>query len=64
MMADPQDPASEIVAADGTPARLARHANCPQCGAGPDQRVTSGMGPLQQVTCQQCAYEFPPERAL
>jgi len=52
-----------IVAPDGTPARLPRDARCPNCGAGPDQRETSGMGEWHHVTCAACAYEFPKERA-
>ena len=58
-----EDKATQLVDSTGQPARLPKTAKCPQCGAGPDQRVTSGLGPLQSVTCQQCAYDFEPERA-
>lgn len=46
----------------GRPARLPRTAACPQCGAGPQHRITSGMGMVREVTCERCAYEFPKER--
>lgn len=47
-----------IVAPDGRPARLPKDARCPQCGAGPDERVpSSGFGTAHDV-CQRCAHEF------
>jgi len=55
----PPDKAEQLVDPSGKPARLPRRANCPQCGAGPTHRVTSGMGPTAHVTCETCAYAFP-----
>lgn len=56
-----RDAAAEIVAPDGRPARRKKTAKCPQCGAGADQRVTSGMGPVPHVTCEQCGHEVEKE---
>jgi hypothetical protein len=47
-----------LLAADGKPARLPAEAKCPQCGAGPEHREQSGFGPMQDVTCSRCAFEF------
>jgi rubredoxin len=47
-----------IVAPDGRPARTPKTAQCPQCGADPDQRVPSaGFGTPLDV-CQACGHEF------
>lgn len=53
-----------IVGPNGQPARLPKSARCPHCGAGPDRRIVSGMGAVQDVTCEACGWEFEKERAL
>ncbi len=52
-----------ILDAQGKPARLPDDAKCPQCGAPPSQREKSGFGPMQAVTCTNCAFEFEKEPA-
>jgi hypothetical protein len=51
-------PALVILDPHGKPARLARTADCPQCGADAEQRVKNGFGSAREF-CQRCAYEFP-----
>lgn len=52
-----------ILGPDGQPARLPKLARCPSCGAGSEHRVTSGMGPVRDVTCEVCAFEYEKELA-
>jgi transcription elongation factor Elf1 len=49
-----------LVAPDGRPARLPKHAACPRCGAAADQRMSSsGFGRHAIEICKQCGYRFP-----
>lgn len=52
------DPAAALVQPDGRPARRSKKDRCPQCGAKADQRVRSGMGPVQHETCENCGHAF------
>ena len=53
-----------IVDASGKPMRAPKDARCPQCGAGPDQRVETGGfgGPAHLVCLGGCspAHEWEP----
>lgn len=57
------DPAERLVQPDGRPARRKKSAGCPQCGAGADRQVRSGIGATVSVTCENCSYEYPKESA-
>lgn len=47
-----------ILGPDGQPARLSKTARCPQCGAGPDQRVPSSGFGIPHDLCQACGYDL------
>jgi predicted RNA-binding Zn-ribbon protein involved in translation (DUF1610 family) len=46
------------------PAKRGKATKCPQCGAGENKRVTSGLGPVQFVTCEACGFAFPPKESV
>ncbi len=50
-----------IVDPTGRPARKAADQRCPQCGAGHEKRVKSGMGAAHPV-CMRCGYEWHEEQ--
>ena len=57
---EPQIPLEESAAKP----KRGKPGKCPQCGAGADQRVVSGLGAVQSVTCQKCGFEFPPKESV